>query len=518
MKIKILLLILACISIISGCDNKIEDNFNDPSKTTNTSLEYLMSGTFEVSKDYYMPYYARHFVFTNTSVGLYCQSKGWVNGLNMYVPGNGATSRWNNYYKMMRQYREFETKFASTGTDDKRIFLLAIKIFFYDQTQQIVDMWGDIPWSEAGRLKENNGDINASKAKYDAAEEIYTSMLDDLKAIADELSTISVPSLVQTSFTTQDFINKGDIVSWRRYCNSLRLRMLMRVSAVSSFSSRAATEISEILNNSTKYPIVSSNAEIIQVEAEGSLTHDNQGERGIRGCLESWTADNVASQSMVKCMVDNNDPRLDVMFAPNSSGIFVGLNPMLDASAQDKLIGDGAVSRLDSATFSRNIYVPGIIISAAEMSFIRAEAIDKGLVGGDAKAEYEIGIKQAIEQLFSINALSEYAAPLVLNQADVDSYLTSPKISWDNNTDKEELIGIQKWLNFHYLQPEQSWIEIRRTGHPILTFKEDSQSEVAKVPPMRLLYPTSESSLNSENYQEVASKNTLATKIFWDVN
>ncbi|MFV0507324.1 MAG: SusD/RagB family nutrient-binding outer membrane lipoprotein [Bacteroidales bacterium] len=518
MKINILALLTLCILTISGCNNKIEENFNDPSKTTNTSLEYLMSGTFEISKDYYMPYYHRHFVFTNNSVGIYCQSKGWVNGLNMYVPGNGTTERWNNYYKMMRQYREFETKFASTGSDDKRIFLLASKIFFFDQTQQIVDMWGDIPWKEAGRLKENNGNINASKAKYDSAEEIYTTMLDELKAIADELSSISIPTLEQTSFTTQDLINKGDIASWKKYCNSLRLRMLVRVSDVSSFSSRAKSEIKSILDNPTKYPIISNNSEIIQVEAEGSLTHDNQGEKGIRGALESWSADNVASKSMISNMLENNDPRLEAMFAPNISGVYVGLDPMLDASTQDKLIGDNALSRLDSATFSRNIYVPGIFISAAEVSLLKAEAITKGLCTGDAKKEYENGIKQAIEQLYSINALCDYAPPLTVEQSDIESYIASANINWDNNANKMKLIGTQRWLNFHYLQPEQSWIEIRRTGYPELTFKEDQQADVAKVPPFRFLYPTSETSFNSENYQEVASKNTLLTKIFWDVD
>ncbi len=519
MKIKILSFLAAYLLILISCDNKIEDNFVDPSKTTNTSIEYLMSGTIERSKDYFMPYYLRHFVFTNNSIGIYCQSKGWINGLNQYIPGSGATDRWNNYYNMMRQYREFELKMVQEENNDKRIFLLASRIFFYDQTQQMVDMWGDIPWSDAGRIKENSGNINASKPKFDSAEDIYIAILDDLKSIADELNSISVPSLTLTSFSKQDLINKGDLQLWKKYCNSLRLRMLIRVSAVSSFSSRAKTELSEIIENPSKYPVIDNNKENILVEAEGTLTHDNQGERGIRGALESWNTDNVASYRMVQFMLDNNDPRLEVMFAPNSEGNYIGLDPELNASKQDQLVADELVSRLDSATYSRNIYVPGIFISASELSFIKAEAIAEGLVGsGDAKAEYEKGIRQAIEHLFSINALSEYASPLELDPADIDTYLTSSEVNWDSNDNKKELIGTQKWLAYNYLQPEQSWTEIRRTGFPVLNFKEDTQSEVGKYPPMRLLYPSDEGALNYENYQAVAEKDKLTTKIFWDVD
>ncbi len=504
--------------IFASCEDLVNDNFLDPSKTTDTSSEFLMTGVFEVSKNFYMPYYQRHFTFTNPSIGIYSQSKGWVNGNKQYIPGSGTIEKWNAYYKMMRQYRELELQMEKENKPENRIFMIAATIFFYDRTQMMVDLWGDIPWSEAGRLKEFQGDINASKAKFDKAEEIYTVMLDDLKSIADELNSIQVPSFTSSIFTSQDLINGGNIEAWKRYCNSIRLRMMIRVADVPEFQDRLKTEFNEIISNPNKYPVVAEIAENIQVEAIGSLTHDLQGEKGIRGSLESWDADNITCSSMVEFMVDNLDPRIEAMLAPNEDGEYKGMDPMLNADEQNKLLNSDKISRLDSATYSRNIYVPGILISAAEVSFIKAEAIQRGYASGDAKANYETGIRQAIENLYAINALSDYAPALSLNSADVDTYLTQSGVSWDSNTNKIELILTQKWLDYNYLQPEQSWTEIRRTGYPQLDFKEDTSTDLAKVPPTRLLYPSDEASSNAEHYKEVEGEDNLTTKIFWDKN
>jgi hypothetical protein len=117
--------------------------------------------------------------------------------------------------------------------------MLAAKIFFYDQTQQMVDLFGDIPWSEAGKVRQS-GDLEASLPKYDNAKEIYEAMLTDLKDIADELNSITVAAFYGGLFQTKDYLNNGDISLWKKYCNSLRLRLLIRGSDVleSSFTGR----------------------------------------------------------------------------------------------------------------------------------------------------------------------------------------------------------------------------------------------------------------------------------------
>src|SRR5690606_36479186 len=133
--------------------------------------------------------------------------------------------------------------------EEKRVFFLAAKVLFYDQTQQIVDLHGDIPWSKAGMLSTNNSDYLSSYPAYDRGEDIYNMMLDDLKAIGAELKTITISQSMQDRFKTQDLINTGDVALWEKYCNSLRVRMLMRVSESPDFAARATQELTEIIGS-----------------------------------------------------------------------------------------------------------------------------------------------------------------------------------------------------------------------------------------------------------------------------
>ncbi len=499
------------------CDSMIEDNFIDPSKTTTTSSEFLMTGVFERAKNYYMPYYQRHFVFTNQSVGFYSQTKGWVNGTKQYLPGSGTEDRWNNYYETLLQFRELEDVYVAKGDENKRIFLLAAKIFMYDQTQQVVDMWGDIPWSEAGKLKSSGGNLDEAKAKYDAAEDIYNTMIVELEKIADELSSIKITAIDQASFNKQDIINGGDVELWRKYCNSLRVRLCIGLCRNSDFKEMAKEEIGKILANPEKYPLISDLSDEVVVEAIGTLTHDNQGERGIRGCLESWGTDNLAPYKMVEVMREGEDPRLEILFAPNIDGEYIGLDPMLNAAEQNRLINDAKVARYDTTTYSRNIYVPGILISAAEVQFMLAEAVEYLGVSGSAEEAYNKGVDLAIRQLYAINNLSTEGEVTPLDESSIAEYITNSNMNWNSSPNKLELIATQKWIHYNYLQPERAWTEIRRTNFPKLDFLPDNNTLNARTVPNRLLYPASER-YNLDNYMEVQKDDFLTTKIFWDID
>ena len=125
-----------------------------------------------------------------------------------------VNDRWNNFYNFLAQYREFENVYSRLSTDDQaayRIYKIAAAIYFYDHTRKVVDLHGDIPWTEAGMLSKNGGDYGNSLPKYDEAVAIYTKMLDDLKTFADELNTISVPAGIQTRFKNQYLVNKGSL-------------------------------------------------------------------------------------------------------------------------------------------------------------------------------------------------------------------------------------------------------------------------------------------------------------------
>jgi Starch-binding associating with outer membrane len=293
-------------------------------------------------------------VVLRTTLHYYTQAVGWVNANNQYVPGMAAIgARWSTYYNLLSQYRELEKVYAQLSADDQklwRIYMITATIYLYDATQKMVDLHGSIPFTTAGKLSTNGGDYNASFAEYDGAEAVYTKMLDDLKGFSSELSTITLQSGIAAGFKTQDYINKGDVSLWRRYNNSLRLRLLSRVSDAASMKARADAEIADILNNPSTYPLVTTNANNIQIKVIDLSSPINS--KGFRTGLEDWNG-NVAGKVMIDHMNTNADPRLRAVFEPglNAAGAYVGLDPMMNATDQTKMISDGKVALYNRSTF-----------------------------------------------------------------------------------------------------------------------------------------------------------------------
>jgi hypothetical protein len=523
---KILIALTVLGVMVSSCSKSdFADAYADPSKISTTTVEKQYSGFLQTNKDYVLPAYWNYFVVLRTTLHFYTQSVGWVNYSSQYVPGMASISaRWSTYYNLLSQYRELQKVYNALTPEDQelwKIYMITSTVYLYDATQKVVDVHGDIPFSEAGMLSTNSGDFNASLPKYDAAESIYTKMLDDLKKYSTDLSTITLQSGIATGFKTQDYINKGDVAQWRRYTNSLRLRLLSRVSDAPSMKARADAEIAEILNNPSTYPLVTTNANNVQIKVIDLNSPINS--KGFRTGLEDWNG-NVSSKVIIDHMKTNVDPRLRAVFEPglNAAGVYEGLDQMMNATDQTKMIADGKVALYNRSTLSRNEYFPGVLINAAEVHLLAAEGFLKAGKAAEAKAAYEAGITASINFYYDVRKLSadNTAGSLTpLTAAEVTDYLAKPAISWDAATttaDKIKLIAMQKWLHFNVIQSFDSWAEMRRHDWPAPTFWVDGSS-TQQLPPYRWLYDGSEKTYNSANYADVAAKDNLTTKLFWDV-
>ncbi len=523
---KIYLLAAVLLASVASCSEEdFSESYADPSKIAVSSVEKQFAGFLQANREYVVPSYWNYFVVLRTTVNRYTQSVGWVNATAQYVPGAGLIgNRWDNYYSFLAQYRELEKIYnglPAAEQNDKRIFMIAATIYLYDHTQKVVDLHGDIPFTEAGKLSANGGDYGASLPKYDAAEDIYTKMLDDLKAFADELNSINVPTAIQTGFATQDIVNNGDMSQWKAYCNSLRLRMLTRVSDVASMKARATSEIQGILANPASYPVVRESDNNIQIDIRTLGSPINS--TGFRTGLEDWGG-NIAGKAMIDNMKTNSDPRLRVLFepGPNAGGVYNGLDPMMLGADQQPLFDGGTISIYNRSTVSRNEYFPGILISAAEVQLLIAEHhLDNGNDGLAATA-YNKAIEESIEQYYDIRALSNdnVAGPVAAPTAgEVSTYLASSNVSWSTATTAEQKISriaTQKWLHFNVIQPIEGWAEQRRLGMPTFNFLPDD-ANAQKLPPVRWLYAPSENTYNTANYSAVRAKDNLTTRIFWDV-
>ncbi|CAG5002230.1 hypothetical protein DYBT9275_02844 [Dyadobacter sp. CECT 9275] len=526
---KISLFVLSGLLLIAvSCkESEFTERYADPAKVSQTTIEKQYTGFLGAANDYILPKYWNYFVALRTSLLRYTQAVGWPNDQGQYVPGSsGVESVWFNYYNVLAQYRELQKVYATASADEqkeKRIFLLTATVYLYDYTQRIIDLYGDIPFLKAGMLSTNGGDYEASAAPFDGADVLYTKMLDELKAMSAELNTITLNVGYQKSFTTQDYINKGDLTKWKRYTNSLRLRMLNRVSGAAAFSTRANAEMAEILGNSATYPVVDANDQNIQINIFNVNTPINIDD--FQGGLEGtgWYA-NTAGKKMIDHMNTNADPRLPVLFEPGekAGGTFTGIDPLATNADQTLQTNGGLIAIYNRFTISRNKFLFGTIFNAAQVSLIKAEYYLRTGNDASAKTAYETAISQSVKYYNGILALSNatgVAIPVAATDAQIATYIAADGIAWAKATSSAEklsLIANQKWIHFNILQSYENWAEMRRLDLPVLSFVTDASNNQT-LPPVRWNYPNNEITYNNANYRLVADKDKLTTKIFWDV-
>ncbi|WP_028524615.1 SusD/RagB family nutrient-binding outer membrane lipoprotein [Runella limosa] len=528
-KISSILLSGLLLFAMSCKESEFIEAYPDPAKLAATTIEKQFTGMLQSNKDYVLPGYRFYFVTLRTTINHYVQTTGWVNGEGQYIPGSsGVEDVWFNYYNTLAQYRELQRVFAQRSAEEqkeKKIFMLAATVYMYDYTQKLVDLHGSIPFTEAGLLSANNGDYAKSIAKFDSPQDLYTKMLDDLKSIAAELNTITLSAGYQKAFTVQDFVNYGDLNAWKRYTNSLRLRMLNRVSDVESLKARSNSEIAEILGSPTTYPIVETNAQNIQMNVYDLNSPINS--TGLQGALESgasWYI-NFAGKKMIDHMKTNADPRLPIIFQPgiNAKGEYFGIDPTANATVQAALATDGMAALYNRVTFSGNHFFPGVLINAAEVNLIKAEYYLR--TNNDAKAQtaYETAIDQSVNFYNKILSLSKnilgetnITIPATANQ--ITAYLAKDGVNWTkagSSANKLALIAEQKWLHYNITQPFENWSDVRRLDLPKFSFVPDNSNNQT-LPPYRWTIPSNEITYNP-NYSAVKAQDNLTTKIFWDV-
>ncbi|OXB11231.1 hypothetical protein B0A81_01480 [Flavobacterium plurextorum] len=509
----------AAIFLGSCSDSDFENAYRDPSTVTTTTVPKQFAGFMKINFEDVIPSYWNYFTVIRTTSLSYTQAHAVINGTGRYVPGPAVNDRWVRYYKFIAQYRELEKVMASLPAAEQaanRIYKVTSTIYLYDHTSKMIDNFGDIPFSEAGKISLTGGDYDAALAKYDNQTELYIKMLDELKGFSTELNTITLAAGIETTFKNQDLINKGNLVMWKNYCNSLRLKLLNRVSAVPAFTARANSEIAEII---AEAKIVDENSENIAFRVYNQDTDLDTS--GFFDALESGN-NNVAPKPMIDHMNTNNDPRKPWLFEKGASATtYVGLDPMLASGAQDQLISTTQIAIYNRSVISKNKWLPGTLINAAEVNLLLAEYYSRNGNGAVAKTYFEKAIRQSVEYYVRLGDKADvltWKPTTEPTAAEVDAYIT--KINFAGATtaaDQLKLIAFQKYIHYNIMQADESWAEQRRLKLPALSFMEDETSTIRKTPPTRWTYPNSERVYNTTNYNTVKDKDNLSTKIFWDV-
>ncbi len=371
---------------------------------------------------------------------------------------------------------------------------------------RITDLFGDIPYEVAF-----SGII---EPEYTTQEEIYLDMLNELKEAASVLETPSIEN-----FGVSDVVYGGDVNSWIRFANSLRLRLAMRLSEVEP--EVAETHVSEVLAENI---LISSNEEaaLLSYGRDKGFALENIQPMSI---LKSF-GEYKMSNTFVDFLKENNDPRLPIFSEPNAEGEYLGLQNGLNPQELAELDLDSFSEDTDIIS---NQAAPTGLLTYPEILFLQAEAALRGWGPGSAETLYEQGIRASIaywEEVYldivsRIPPEEAAALPVIdIPQDSIDAYLLSPNIQYNPANGLEQIIT-QKWVA-NLNQGLESYAEYRRTGFPKLNPipNTDGQSETGGAElPSRLRYPAEEQALNRQNYESAVARqgpDLMTTKVWWD--
>ncbi|WP_315821991.1 SusD/RagB family nutrient-binding outer membrane lipoprotein [Paraflavitalea speifideaquila] len=170
------------------------------------------------------------------------------------------------------------------------------------------------------------------------------------------------------------------------------------------------------------------------------------------------------------------------------------------------------------------------LLLAAESYLLQAEAVEKGLITGNAKSLFNKGIEASFTYLYKgpdnkvaagLNPVMDAANYLAVNS-------TSKLVNYDlalTPAEKLEAIITQKYIAFNMIDGREAWAEFRRTGYPTInnalplnqynTFVSTvSASTAPDRLPGRILYPNNEFQVNPDNVPR--GVNTFTSYVFWD--
>lgn len=559
--IKNIFLTASVIAILTlgSCTKGFKEMNKDPMSPTGTDIGPLFNGvisslTWVGNEQFYLN---NEIFYPETELGA-LTSEAWGN------TSIGIDAVWNNYYLALANIHDIDKRLdemcASSGDneiDDKvRAQLIVIEAF---KTFKVTDMFGDIPYSEAGYIWYNTNDNR--KPKYDSQEYIYKSLLTELVWAREILNNAKATTNLGNQYYSlgaYDVMYHNDYNKWGKIANSLILRHGMRM------RHKDPAFADTLLQTAFNKPVIddyyySGNGAFAMWPQYLGNTFGDEG-WSFREHKNLRMGETIFAQMSKKTdSLDNDifDPRVYVFFDTNNktadypNGAWRAFPQVRDAntpteggspysSARDKNYGFKGPACLYSPfnfyLIRDHVFVPQILISPAEVCFIKAEMMVKGIVPGGLGMATDELIRKGIEfsfltwlqlPIYGTEATYKYVYPElqeILDDGDLYSvsYAYASRIFNEmvynnlNFTYDEDaylrFIYQQRWIDL-FRQANEAWCLARRT------FMTPTTIDYQKLVTYRLPYPQSEVTYNYDNYAEQIKKmshgDTRETKVWW---
>lgn len=507
--------------VFSACDQGFEELNVDPTKPVQVEARFKLTAAQLFTSGERYENWRANLIYQSTMMQHMANTAGFWDG-DKYTWNMGyASSLMDRYYgNAVKTLEDILLQLDDEEQPDEMKSIARImRVFVF---HRLTDLYGDIPYSEAGKAVINRSAGTAFEEgpiapKYDPQEEIYADLLNELEESAAALGTGT------SGFGDADIIFNGDQGKWKRFANSMMLRLGLRLikvdpAAAESWATKAIAG-----------GVMESNDDIAYMTHTPGPAGENRNGNG-----EVFTAD--GSPRMSKTFIDflQGDPRLTILASlpgdtgndnPDGSNITRTDAERLDPAAQRGLPNGLDSQLLLEATGEQNTLgysepnrllitsedAPMFFQTYAEVEFMLAEAAVRwGLAGGDPEMHYNLGVRAAMKML------ELYGPAGAIADGDIDDYLAANPFDSANAL---EQINTQYWAAT-FLNEYEAFSNWRRTGFPILVPVNYPGNVTGGTIPRRLTYSTSEQSNNLENYQAAIQRqgpDLLTTRVWWDV-
>ena len=479
-------ILIALVTGFGSCKKQLDINI-DPTRPTTASVDLVLPSALGYTA-YNM---ASPYGILGGVWGQYWTQGPTANQYNAYeqyvIQSTTFNTQWQSLYSgALTDFKYLADKGAELGRNNYAAIGKIMQAYVF---QYLTDLHGDIPFTEA--LDPNN-----TTPVFDPQETVYNGLI---TLVNEGLELIDEASADHPG--TDDILYNGDMHLWKKFANTLKLRIYLRQAYVRPGVADAG--IKAMYAAGAEF-LESGEDAFIQFTTETFNQHPLYMTQNALS-----TANLLASNTALNYLQENNDPRVGIFYqkatvAPNAgnyAGIDQGrgktLTGILDANMWSKpgpLVGGPIPDGGDA---------PVVLMSAAESYFLQAEAVVRGWGTGNAATLYEEGITAS----FHYWELSDQQA---------EDYYTQANIAFPSGGSMEAKIDAvitQKWISMNGTQNVEGWTEWRRTGYPDI-FTISTVSNIGNNFPVRILYSDTEVSRNPNT----PAQKEITDKLWWDVN
>ena len=436
-------------------------------------------------------------IYSSTMLQHMAATCGYWNGDKYTWNGDYNSSLFDRVYQeTVKDLQDLIGKLESGEVGDQTMLGMA-RIWRAVVFHRITDLYGDVPYSEAGKGITEGIDF----PKYDDQQSIYMDMLSEIEA--------GIGQLGADGFGEADIMFGGDTDKWKRFGYSLMLRLAMRLSEADPGTAQAW--VSKAIEGG------------VMMDGDIAMIQHTNGPEGINMNGIGQVLDKAVgfgddcprlSATLVDWMTSTGDPRLDILGElPVNGGAHKGMPNGLDPTTiLENPTGTSTddFDRVNALLVS--VSSPMVFMTHAETELLLAEASMRGWGAGDAAMHYENGVRSAMK-------LYEFYDPtLVIDEGAVNAYLAVNPFS---QADGMRQIGWQHWT-VNFLNEYEAFSNWRRTGFPDLTPVNYDGNVTNGQIPLRLAYPLSEA--GRAQFEEARTRQGLGTDfttfmsvpVWWD--